>query len=146
MGTTQNEKNNAMLIHLSSFGSLIIPFGSLILPIILWQAMKKDSNYVNFHGKQAVNFNISFFIYNIIAIILFFGSSLGAIINVIQEGDSAANFQDISGTLFSVGGIITAIIILSAIGLIKLIFILIAAIKASQGEEYKYPLTIPFVR
>jgi len=146
METTQNEKNNAMLIHLSSFGSLIIPFGSLILPIILWQAMKKDSNYVNFHGKQAVNFNISFFIYNVIAIILFFGSSLGAIINVVQEGDNAANFQDISGTLFSVGGIITAIIVLSAIGLIKLIFILIAAIKASQGEEYKYPLTIPFVR
>jgi uncharacterized Tic20 family protein len=146
METTQNEKNNAMLVHLSSFGSLVIPLGSLILPIILWQAMKKDSNYIDFHGKQAVNFNISFFIYNIIAIILFFGSSLGAIINVALEADNATNIQDISGTLFSIGGVITAIIVLSVIGLIKLVFILIAAIKASQGEEYKYPLTIPFVK
>jgi uncharacterized Tic20 family protein len=144
METTQNEKNNAMLIHLSSFGGLVIPLGGLILPIILWQAMKKESNYVDFHGKQAVNFNISFFIYNVIAIILFFGSSLGAIINVALEADSANNVQDISGTLFSIGGIITAIIVLSVIGLIKLVFILIAAIKASQGEDYKYPLTIPF--
>ena len=105
--------------------------------------MKKDSDYVAHHGKEAVNFNLSFLLYNIIAVVLLLGSSLAAIIN----GASAAeNSDDIAGTLFSLGGLLTAIIVLSVIGLVKLVFILIAAIKASQGEHYKYPLTIPFIR
>lgn len=146
METTQTEQNNALLVHLSSFGSLLIPFGSIILPIILWQAMKKDSEYVDYHGKQAVNFNISFFIYNIIAFVLFFGSSIGVLISSALEAENATNIQDLSGTLFSVGGIITALIALSILNLIKLIFIIIAAIKAAQGEKYKYPLSIPFIK
>lgn len=140
-----NENSNSMLIHLSSLAKFIIPLGSILLPLILWQTTKKDSEYVDHHGKEAVNFNISFLIYNVIAVFLLLGSIGGTLFSAIraeQLGDEA----DIAGILFSTGGFITAIIILSTIGITRFILMIIAAVKANQGDLYNYPLTIKFIK
>ncbi len=66
----QNERTWAMFCHLSAFAGYIIPFGGIIGPIITW-AMKKDQyELVDDQGKEAINFNISIFIYYVISAIL----------------------------------------------------------------------------
>jgi len=140
--TNSSEKSSSMLIHLSALANYVIPFGSLLLPLILWQTTKKDSSYIDHHGKEVLNFNLSFFIYNIVAVFVLLGSIFGTIFSAIQAEDT----ENIAGILFSTGGFISAIIVLSIIGITKLILMIIAAIKANEGNLYKYPMTIRFIK
>jgi uncharacterized Tic20 family protein len=58
------------LLHLSQFAGFIVPFGGIILPIIMWTTNKEQSSLVDRHGKNVLNWMISSFIYVIISIIL----------------------------------------------------------------------------
>ena len=145
MNIHSSEKSNAMLIHLSSLASYVLPFGSIIMPLIVWQTTKKDSDYVNNHGKEAVNFNLSFLIYNIVSVFVLLGSVLGTIYSATQL-EHTENPADLMGVLFSTGGFITAIVILAIIGTVKLILLIIAAVQANNGKQYRYPLTIRFIK
>jgi len=62
----------AMIIQLSAFAGYIIPLGSIILPVILWQVWKDKGTYVNEMGREAVNFQMSMLLYYIISLILMF--------------------------------------------------------------------------
>jgi uncharacterized protein len=62
----------AMFIQLSAFAGYVIPFGSLIVPIILWMIWKDSDEYVDRMGREAVNFQISMMVYYLICIILMF--------------------------------------------------------------------------
>ncbi len=140
-----SEASSSMLIHLSALAAYVVPFGSIILPLILWQTTKKDSDYIDHHGKEAVNFNLSFLLYNIISIVLLFGSVFGTIFSAIQAGDSASG-ADIAGMLLGTGSFVAAITVLSIIGIVKIILMIIAAVKANQGAWYRYPLIIRFIK
>ena len=61
-----HQKNIATFIHLSTFSRFIIPFGNFIGPIVLWVANKEKSEFVDTHGKQAINFQMSILLYAII--------------------------------------------------------------------------------
>lgn len=63
-------KQFCMLMHLSQFAGFVVPFGGLILPIIMWSTNKEHSQLVDLHGKNIVNWVISSTIYMIIGIIL----------------------------------------------------------------------------
>ena len=53
----------AMFIHLSQLCGYLVPLAGLIVPIILWQMKKDESEYVDRHGKIVVNWLITAFIY-----------------------------------------------------------------------------------
>ncbi len=59
-----------MLMHLSQFAGIIIPFGGIALPIVMWVTNKDKSPTVDQHGKNILNWMISFYIYTSISIIL----------------------------------------------------------------------------
>jgi uncharacterized Tic20 family protein len=143
--STPSENNNSMLIHLSALAKYVVPLGSILLPLILWQTTRKDSEYVDHHGKEAVNFNLSFLIYNVISVFLLLGSIGGTLFSAIKA-EQLGNDADIAGILFSTGGFVTAIVILSIIGIVKLILMIVAAVNANQGVLYRYPLTIRFIK
>jgi uncharacterized Tic20 family protein len=142
---TNSEKSNSMLIHLSALSSYVIPFGSLLLPLVIWQSTKKDSEYIDHHGKEAINFNLSFFIYNIVSVLILVGSVFGTIFSAVQLENSETP-AELFGVLFSTGGFLTAIIVLAVIGTVKLIFLIIAAIQANNGKLFRYPLIIRFIK
>ena len=52
-----------MLMHLSQFAGIIIPFGGIALPIIMWASNKDKSSIIDQHGKNILNWMISFYIY-----------------------------------------------------------------------------------
>lgn len=140
----QNDHNtNAFLIHISAFSNFLFSFGDIIVPLILWQTLKKRSELLNEQGKEAVNFNISYNLYMIISAIVFLPFSFRNFFNFRFNNWNNFNFHFDTNNyygLFSLGTI--AIILL----IIKIILTIIAAMKAKEGELYKYPLTIKFIK
>ncbi|MCB0824295.1 MAG: DUF4870 domain-containing protein [Bacteroidales bacterium] len=66
-----------------------------------------------------------------------------------DQGKEALNFN-ISMAIYMIVSailiiVVIGIILLIAIGLFQLIMIIIAAVKANNGESFRYPLTIRFV-
>ena len=59
-----------MLMHLSQFAGIIVPFGGITLPIIMWATNKDKSSIIDQHGKNILNWMISFYIYVSISAIL----------------------------------------------------------------------------
>jgi len=57
-----DSKNWATLSHFSAF-SMLFGIPSFIGPLIVWIAKKDSDSYVEAHAREALNFNISFFIY-----------------------------------------------------------------------------------
>lgn len=74
------KQDNQLLVitHLSQLITLVIGFGSLIFPLILWLTQKDKVYQMDTHGKNIVNFQLSLIVYFIICIplILFFGLGL----------------------------------------------------------------------
>lgn len=61
---TQDEKTLATLAHILGC------FGTFIVPLIIYLVKKDESPYVREHAKEALNFQITMFIYYIISGIL----------------------------------------------------------------------------
>lgn len=150
--TTPNEKNLSTVLHLSALTQYIIPFGNYIFPIIIWSSKKDESKFVDTNGKQVLNFQLSMFVYSatlcLIAIpILIYTIFKNAHFNTLFNNHhfEIENFSIHSISGISILGIIAAFL-LFAIKLIEFALIINAAVKSSNGEVYKYPLTIPFFK
>lgn len=59
-----------MFIHFSALSGMVIPLGSLIGPLILWQIKKAEAPEIDRHGRVVMNAMISYFLYSIGAAIL----------------------------------------------------------------------------
>lgn len=68
----KDDRKWGMLLHFSVFAGYILPLAGLIAPILIWQLKKNDSPVMDAHGKNAVNFLISMFLYGFIAVLLSF--------------------------------------------------------------------------
>ena len=62
----------AMICHLSALVGYIIPLGNIIGPLVVWQVKKDESPFIDEHGREAVNFQISYMIYFIVAVLSVF--------------------------------------------------------------------------
>jgi len=64
-----------------------------------------------------------------------------------QNGKRAFNFQ-LSMLIYAAGLCLTVIgvFLTPVVGILDIVFTIIAAIRASDGKDYQYPLTIPFIR
>jgi hypothetical protein len=108
---SSNSRNLAMLSHLSAFVAFVgIP--SLVGPLVVW-LLNRDDPYVEAQAKDALNFNISFFLYGLVAAI-----------SII---------------------VLVGILALPAVVVAWFVLVIVASVKAANGENYRYPLTIQFV-
>lgn len=103
-----------MLCHLSALSGFIIPFGSLLGPLVVWQIKKNQYPIVDDQGKEALNFQITV--------------TLAAIVSAILIV------------------LLIGIFLLIAVGIASLVFTIIAAIKANNGETYRYPFTLRLIK
>jgi uncharacterized Tic20 family protein len=102
----------AMLAHLLSFVAAYLFLG-FVAPLVVMLVFGPRSAYVRAHAVESLNFNLSWLLYAIVAVILI----------VIGIG----------------------ILILIALGIAYVVLIVIASIRANNGEFFRYPLTIRFV-
>ncbi len=136
----REERNWSMLIHLSALSSLLTSgVGGILGPLIVWLIFRGRSDMVDFHGKKALNFNISFLAYFVILFMLmipFF--VIGTIAG--EKDEIVAGFWE---TLILLG--ISAFLML-ILGIVWLIWTIVAAVRASSGNPPGYFLGIPFFR
>jgi hypothetical protein len=145
----KHQKNIATFIHLSTFSRFFIPFGNFIGPIILWIANKDKSEFIDKHGKQIINFQISIFLYAIILgtlTIPFFIFKLFNGIDFIDFNGFESFHVNIGkpSPLLYIGGALGALAIIGFI--VELALIVVASLKARDGHLYNYPFTINFLK
>jgi len=150
----KHQRNLATFVHASTFSKYFFPFGNFILPLILWVSNKNESEFVNHHGKQVLNFQISILLYSIIlgivAIPVFIFTSWDWIgfANVFEHNTHHFDIDFNDGFRFRGGLAYLGIAGILGLGLFVLdIYCTItAAIKARDGILYRYPLTINFIK
>ena len=62
----QSPRTMGMLSHLLALSGLIIPFGNLIGPLVLWLLKKQEHPFIDDQGKESLNFQITVLIAAII--------------------------------------------------------------------------------
>lgn len=149
---TRNEKNLATFTHLSTLSQYCIPFGNYIFPILIWSTNKDKSEFVDYHGKQVLNFQLSILLYSLVLamiaipifiITIFSNIPLSTIMN---DHDFVVNNFSVENITGIVIVALIAIFIFVGLKVAEFFLIIYASVKASNGEKYKYPLTIPFIK
>lgn len=57
--SNQEARQWAMFAHLSALIGFLIPLGSVIGPLVIWQIKKNEFPFVDDQGKEALNFQIT---------------------------------------------------------------------------------------
>jgi uncharacterized protein len=99
-------KNDERLLAAGIY--LISFFTAFIGPLIIWLIKKDESSYIDYHGREYMNFFISYTVYTIV-----------------------------SGILVV---LLVGFFMLWALGIMAVVFTIIGAIKAYEGNEYRMPL------
>ncbi len=146
---SQRETNTAFLTHLSGFVSFVFPLGAILGPLVMWSVNKGRSEFVDENGIEAVNFNISYVLYVFVLGALTFPFAIGTFLSRMSHWEDFDNLHfnfDFSHGFGNLFGILSVGSIIGIIFLIRFILTIVAAVKASRGESYKYPLTIKFIK
>jgi uncharacterized protein len=147
-----SKNSTAALINLSTLSQYFIPLGNFIFPIIIWTTNKDKSDYIDRQGKNTINFQLSLFLYSLIlaaiALPILFVSLLRNLdFNAFINGDNFVfdhfSFENMTGMITTA---IIAIVIIGFLKIAEFFLIIYASIKTSNGDEFKYPLTIPFIK
>jgi uncharacterized Tic20 family protein len=149
---TITEKNAATFTHLSALTQYFFPFGNYIFPILIWTAKKDKSEFVDYNGKQVLNFQLSLLLYSLVLVAIAIPTLIITVFSnvpfdtVIHDDNFVINnFNfDNSFGLLTIG--IMAVIIFGSLKIAEFFLIIYAAIKTSNGERFKYPITIPFIK
>src|SRR5215472_10802541 len=67
-GLTSEEKTWAMLCHLSTLLSYFAGGLTFIGPLVCWLMKKDSSKFVDYHGKESLNFQLNILIYTLICL------------------------------------------------------------------------------
>jgi hypothetical protein len=110
----------AMAAHLSALAAMLVGF-AFLGPLIVYLVKKEEDPFVREQAAEALNFNLSWLIYALVGAIAFV----------------------ITFFLF-VGLALIPVFILGAMA--WLVLVIMAGVKASKGEAFRYPLTIRFVQ
>lgn len=147
---TEEVRNLGMWTHLSAlawiplmFIGLTFPVLNIIGPLIVWLYKRKDHEFIDQQGKESLNFQLSFTLYNFIIFLILV--VIGVIIGL--SALTAVNQPDATATGGSALGLVgVSLLIAIILAVTNLIFVIKAALKAKEGDFYRYPLTIRFLR
>lgn len=148
---TQGNKSKAMLVHLSTFAQWFFPFGNFIFPLVIWSSTKKDSKFIDDHGRQSINFQLSIFVYTLVLCLIAIPIFLFTIFKHVPFRAMMHDEVYIGNDLTpeNISGIvilaIMAAVLFCFLKVAEFFLVIYASVRASEGKEYKYPLCIPFI-
>lgn len=111
---TADDRTMGMLVHLLA---LLTGF---LGTLILWLVKKDTSRFVDFHGKEAINFQITLLIY-VFSLMAFGIVTMGA-------------------------GMLIAVPLIIVLSIAAFVFELMACLAANRGEWHRYPMTIRLIK
>jgi uncharacterized protein len=115
---TSEERNWALASHVGTFVAAWFAMG-FIAPLVIMLVKGNDSPFVRKHAVESLNFQISLLIY-IVA---------GFLITLVT---------------FGIGALVVVPVAI-VVGIFALVVIILATIKAANGEDYRYPLCLRLV-
>ncbi len=118
------DRTNAMICHLAALAGYVFPLGNVLGPLIWWNIKKKESAEVDWHGKEALNFQIGILLCDICFVVLF-----------LLPGKSGS-FQLT----------IMSMVMMGMLHIFAVILTLIYAFKANEGIRRRYPIMMRIVR
>ncbi|MCG9972725.1 DUF4870 domain-containing protein [Christiangramia crocea] len=147
--TINQNQTLATVLHLSVFTQFFIPLGNFIFPTLLWLSRKQDP-FVDHHGRNALNFQISIFLYSVFLLaagavtFIYFGIKFSIKEPLFLHEDSfiIESFTD-ALPFFIIIGVFG--LLLLGLFILELFAVINASIRASEGKLYNYPLTINFI-
>lgn len=155
---TKHERNLSAIIHASTFSKYFIPFGNFILPLVLWTANKAEYRFIDYNGKQALNFQISLLLYSIVLGIISIPFLIGFLPNIFDFGhfgfESLNNFNTMNINFnsddFRFGKWLLPLgvsgILQFGLSIINVVYTILATIRTNEGQTFKYPITINFIK
>lgn len=126
-----DERSWAMLCHIAVFLAIVIPFGHVVGPLVIWLIKKDQYPLVDDQGKESLNFQLTMTIFSIILLIVFI---VGLLSFVAGDFEARIPYTMLYSGLAFVG-----------LGITNFVFIVIAAVRSYRGEAYRYPISIHFV-
>ena len=154
----KHHKNLSAIIHATTFSKYFIPFGNFILPLILWTANKNNHPFIDQNGKQALNFQISLLLYSLVIAILTIPFVLFFLPQIFHHGIfNLHTLNEFNGINFSTdlnyskfGNLLWGLGIagVAQLGLfiVNIVYTILAILRTSEGIDFKYPLTINFIK
>ncbi|MEM7543227.1 MAG: DUF4870 domain-containing protein [Pseudomonadota bacterium] len=111
---SREARRMAMFCHLGGLAMFVVPFGNLIVPLVIWLLKREDDPYIDQQGREAVNFQITMLIAAIIVVLLMF--------------------------------VFIGFLLAPLLGIFELVMIILGAIRANDGVDFRYPITIRFIK
>jgi uncharacterized protein len=108
------DRNWATIAHLSALAGFIIPFGSILGPLIVWLVKKDTSAHIADQAREALNFNITVGIAILVSLCLML--------------------------------VFIGFLLFGVVAIAWLVLVIVAAVKSSDGTQYRYPFTIRFIK
>ncbi|QCO67449.1 DUF4870 domain-containing protein [Luteimonas yindakuii] len=133
--TTSSERGWAMAAHVTALAlalmtSWLVGVAGVVGAGAIWLLKRDDSPFIARHAREAVNFNLSMLIYAAVAC----GIAAALVgLTVLTLG---------LGVILTLPAGLALLMVIAAIALMWLVCSIIAAVRAWNGEEYRYPLTI----
>jgi uncharacterized protein len=122
---SHEERQWALFAHLSALAGGLLTgafagLGCFVGPLVIWLVKKDTMPFVDDQAKEALNFNITLAIIGVVLLLL---------------------------TLVTFGfGALLAIPVGILVGIAWLVFTIIAAVKANEGERYRYPFSLRLIK
>jgi len=129
MENDKDARTWATICHLSALLMLVgVPAGNILGPLVIWLVKRKEYEFVDDQGKEALNFQITFTICAIALFLLIFLLIFGA------------PYRYQPHVVFPVMLLMMGLVILD-IGLV-----IMAAIKSNDGILYRYPFALRIIK
>ncbi|MFC6865486.1 DUF4870 domain-containing protein [Halomicroarcula sp. GCM10025817] len=66
---TDDEQTWAVILHASAFTGLMVPFGNVLGPLLVWLIKKDESAFIDESGKAALNFQLTWTMLMLVALL-----------------------------------------------------------------------------
>ncbi|MDC8003519.1 DUF4870 domain-containing protein [Aureisphaera galaxeae] len=148
---TENEKNVAAAMHLSTFTKYIFPFGNFLAPLLLWTT-NKDKPFVREHGRQAINFQLSILLYSLaigivcLPFFVIFASDFTGLVEVIDDHVHDITIRNVENLSSYLVLFLVVAVLLFGVFVFELYCVIQGTLHANKGQLYKYPLSIQFIK
>lgn len=136
----KDEKTWGALVHLGGLiGMAILSFvGNIVGALVMWLIKRNDSAFIDNQGKEALNFQITLSFINLaIGLIYSIRHGVWAFRRFWRDDFDFDNFDAFTFSSVSAYGIVW---------LLNIIFSIIAAVRASKGIAYRYPISWRIVK
>lgn len=116
LGPSKNERSWATGCHVAALCGYLLPIvlAQFLAPLCVWLIKRNEGAFVDAHGKEALNFQLSLLLYAGICFLLLF--------------------------------LVVGRLLLLPLLIFGFVCPIIAAVRASDGREFRYPMCIRFIK